>query len=129
MACHASNWRGAKVNRQPLRGIRQRLRQGAGHGPEHGFARGVAEIGRGEVEHTLVDDVDDVAIGTRRQLRREVAREEGRRLGMDGEMRVPQRLIEIGGGIDEDRKGRFLETFSNGGEPIIGRLAAFAGKT
>ena len=84
---------------------RQRLRQGARHGPQHGLAEGVAEIGRRQVEHPLVDDVDDIAPGSGRQLRREIAREECRRFGMHGEMRVPQRLVEIGDGIALEQRG------------------------
>ena len=48
------------------------------------------------MEHPFVDDIYDVAVRALRQLRGEVAREEGGGFRMKSEMRVPYLLVEIG---------------------------------
>ena len=83
----------------------KRLRQGARHGPQHGLRQRVAEIGRREVEHALVDDVDDVAGCALGELSGEIARQEGRGLGVDGEVGIPQGFVEIGDGIALKARG------------------------
>ena len=48
------------------------------------------------MQYALVDDVDDVAFGFRRELRGKIAGEKSGRFGMDGKVRVPKAFGQIG---------------------------------
>ena len=84
---------------------RQRLGERAGRGPQHRFRQGVAQIGRRQVQDAFIDDVDDVAFGSGRKLRREVAGKEYRGLGVNDEMGIPERFVNVGNAVGPEDRG------------------------
>ena len=45
------------------------------------------------MQHALIDDVDDIAVGARGELRGEIARKKDRRLGMHRKVGIPELFI------------------------------------
>ena len=57
------------------------------------------------MQHALVDDVDDIARCAGWKLGGKVAGEEDWRFGMDGEVCVPQGLVDIAGAVGLEGRG------------------------
>jgi hypothetical protein len=83
------------------------------------------------MEHAFVDHVDDIALDAVGKLGGEIAGEEDRGFGMNGEMGIPELFVNIAGAVRlEDRgivdeQGKRAEAFGGAGDERLA-LDAFA---
>src|SRR5690606_31088686 len=96
---------GAGTNGVDADGGGQRLGKGLRCRPKHRLGQGVAEIGRAEMKHPLVDHVDDISLGALRQLVGEVTCQEYGGFGVDRKMLVPHIFVDVAGAVRVKDRG------------------------